>query len=306
MTADGSATSPMRFGLCLPQYRPGASREGIDAATEACERLGWDSVWTTDHVLPDQSPRAADYSVLFEALATLAYVAGRTSRVRLGTSIIVVPMRNAVLMAREVASIDVLSGGRMTLGVGVGWSEAEFSNVGVADTFHRRGAYLDESIAVWRHLWNGSEEPFKGKFHSFHGYRFAPLPEQGAALPIYVGGGSEAALRRAGQLGDGWHATTTGPDLFAEKAPRVREFARAAGRPEPAFSARIRVRFEPRAASGGPYAMTGTPEEMRADVAGFAKAGASLLVVDLIETDPARSVAAIERFHRDVIGESGS
>lgn len=306
MNAEGGAAPQVRFGLALPQFRSGASREGIDAATEATERLGWDSVWTTDHVLPDQSPRATDYSVLFEALSTLAYVAGRTSRVRLGTSVIVVPMRNAVLMAREVASIDALSGGRMTLGVGVGWSEAEFSNVGVADMFHHRGAYLDESIAIWRHLWSGSEQPFKGRFHSFEDYRFAPLPEQGAALPIYVGGGSEAALRRAGQLGDGWHATATGPDLYAEKAPRVRELARSAGRPEPAFSARIRVRLEPRATSGGPYAMTGTPDEMRADVAGFAMAGVSLLVLDLMETDPARSVAAIERFHRDVIGESGS
>jgi probable F420-dependent oxidoreductase len=305
MSAEAAAPK-MRFGLALPQYRPGASREGIDAAADACERLGWDSVWTTDHVLPDHSPRAADYAVLYEALATLAYLAGRTSRVRLGTSVIVVPMRNAVLLAREVATIDGLSGGRMTLGVGVGWSEAEFSNLGLDDVFHRRGAYLNESIAIWRHLWSGSEEPFKGKFHAFHDYAFAPLPPQGAALPIIVGGGSEAALRRAGELADGWHSTGTGPDLFAEKVPLVREFARVAGRPEPAFSARIRVRFDPRGTSGGPYVMSGTPEEMRADVDGFAKAGASLLVIDLMETDPARSVAAIERFHRDVVVESGT
>jgi probable F420-dependent oxidoreductase len=306
MNTERGTAPRMRFGLALPHFRAGASREGIDATAEAIERLGWDSVWTTDHVLPDQSPRAADYSVLFEALATLAYLAGRTPRLRLGTSVIVVPMRNAVLMAREVASIDALSDGRVTLGVGVGWSEAEFSNVGAADIFHRRGAHLNEAIALWRHLWSGSEEPFKGRFHVFEDYRFAPLPAQGAALPIIVGGGSEAALRRAGELADGWHATTTGPDLFAEKVPLVREFARAASRPEPAFSARIRVRFDPRAASGGPYVLTGTPEEMRADVDGFAKAGATLLVVDLLETDPARSVAAIERFHRDVVGGSGS
>ncbi len=295
----------MRFGLALPQYRPGASREGIDAATEACERLGWDSVWTTDHVLPDRSPRAADYSVIFEALATLAYVAGRTSRVRLGTSVIVVPMRNAVLMAREVATLDGLSGGRMTLGVGVGWSEAEFANVGVADVYHRRGAYLDESIAIWRHLWGGSEEPFKGQFHAFEDYAFAPLPPQGVALPIYVGGGADASLKRAGRLGDGWHSTGTGPAKYAERAELVREAARAAGRPDPTFSARVRVRFEPGGASGGPYVMAGTPEEMRADVDGFAKAGVTLLVMDLLETDPARSVAALERFQHDVIGEAG-
>jgi probable F420-dependent oxidoreductase len=301
-----SAPTGMRFGLALPHFRPGASREGIDAAAEACEQLGWDSVWTTDHVLPDRSPRAADYSVLYEALSTLAYLAGRTSRVRLGTSVIVVPMRNAVLIARESATIDALSSGRMTLGVGVGWSEPEFANVGVDAVFHRRGAYLDESIAIWRHLWSGSEEPFQGRFHSFKDYRFGPLPPQGAALPIYVGGGSEAALRRAGRLAEGWQSTGTGPALYAQRAPLVREAARAAGRPDPTFSARVRVRFEPRHAAGGFYAMTGGAEEMRSDVDGFARAGVNLLVVDLVETDAARSVAAIERFHREVIVESGA
>jgi probable F420-dependent oxidoreductase len=306
MNPDGSVTTPMRFGLALPQFRDGASREGIEAAADAGERLGWDSVWATDHLLPDLSPRAADYSVLYEPLATLAYLAARTSRVRLGTSVIVVPMRNAVAMAREVATIDALSGGRMTLGVGVGWSEKEFANVGVADVFHRRGAYLDEAIAIWRHLWSGSREPFKGRFHAFDEYRFAPLPPQGAALPIWIGGGSPAALERAGKLADGWHSTGTGPDVYAERAPLAREAARAAGRPEPTFSARVRVRFEPRSARAGMYAMTGNPDEMRADVAAFGRAGVSLLVLDLIETDPARSVAAIERFNREIVPASGA
>ena len=150
MSPDGAAP-PMRFGLALPQFRIGATREGIDAGTEAAERLGWDSVWTTDHVLPDLSPRAADYAVLYEALATLAYVAGRTSRVRLGTSVIVVPMRNAVLLAREAATIDALSGGRLTLGVGVGWSEEEFSNVGVGSHWGEDfDAFTGCDLGPWR------------------------------------------------------------------------------------------------------------------------------------------------------------
>lgn len=303
MSTEAGAKPRMRFGLVLPQHRPGASREGIEAAADTCERLGWDSVWTTDHVLPDRSERAADFSVLFESLSTLAYLAGRTPRLRLGTSILVAPMRNAMVVARQVAAIDALSGGRFILGVGVGWSEQEFSNLGIHDLFRQRGAYLDESIAIWRHLWSGSEEPFKGRFHSFEDYRFAPLPAQGAALPIYVGGGSEASRSRAGRLADGWHSIGTSPAQYAERAALVRESARSAGRPEPVFSSRIRVRFEQRQVARGYYAMTGTNEEMRADVDSFARAGVSVLVVDLVETDPGRSVAAIERFHRDVVSE---
>ena len=178
--------------------------------------------------------------------------------------------------------------------------------MGVDAVFHRRGAYLDEAIAVWRHLWSGSEEPFKGRFHAFAEYRFAPLPPQGAALPIYVGGGSEAARRRAGRLADGWHSTGTGPAQYAERAALVREAALAAGRPEPAFSARVRVRFEPRMTAGGTYAMTGTPDEMRSDVDAFATAGVSLLVLDMMETDPARVVAALDRFRRDLVMEPGA
>ncbi len=289
-----------RFGLAMPNFREGATREGIDASLETAARLGWHSVWTTDHLLPDTTPASADYSTIFEALSTIAYAAGRTDSLRLGTSVIVVPMRNAVAMAKEVATIDALSGGRLTLGVGVGWSEAEYANVGEEARFHRRGAYLDESIALWRHLWSGSREPFRGRFHSFDDFAFGPLPAQGAALPIVVGGRSDAALRRAGGLADGYHSTGTSPAQFVERAAAVRAAAEAAGRPAPAFSARCRVFFDEPA--GQMYALAGTPEAMRADIDAFAAAGAGLIVVDLRQVDPERLVAAMERFGRDVAG----
>ena len=216
-------------------------------------------------------------------------------------------MRNAVLMAREVATIDALSGGRLTLGVGVGWSEAEFSNLGLDAVFHRRGAYLDESIAVWRHLWSGSEEPFNGRFHSVRRLPPSrPCLRRARRCPIYRWRwfrGRPAARRRGSPTAS---TPRDGPaSSTPERATAVREAALAAGRPEPAFSARVRVRFEPRMASGGTYAMTGTPDEMRCRRGRLREAGVSLLVLDLMETDPAAVVAALERFNRDIVDGPG-
>ena len=291
--------SALTFGLCLPSFRLGASREGIDATVDAADRLGWKTVWSTDHILPDKTARADDYASIFDAVATLAYVAGRNPRVGIGVSVLVVPMRNAVEQAKTLASIDNLSGGRLTVGVGIGWSEIEYANAGLADRFHVRGAYLDEAIRVWRHLWSGSEEPFQGRFQSFDEFRFAPLPAQGANVPIVVGGRADAVFQRAGGLADGFHSTGIGPDDYAGCAEKVRAAAVAAGRPEPTFQARCRVFFDQ--TPQGFFALAGSGEQMVAQVAAFRAIGVSHITVDLRENDPDRAVAAMERFDRDVV-----
>ena len=135
----------MRYGLCLPNFTNVASPESIDATAALAERLGWDSVWTTDHVLVDKSERAEEYQTNFDVIQTLAWVGARYPSIRLGTSVIVVPQRNAVVLAKELASLDALSGGRVIAGVGVGWSEREFANLGMSHRFGMRGAYLEET-----------------------------------------------------------------------------------------------------------------------------------------------------------------
>src|SRR6185437_11725705 len=122
----------------------------------------------------------------YEAVLTLAWVGARHPGLRLATSVIVVPQRDAVLLAKELATLDSLSGGRLLVGVGVGWNEKEFENLGLGERFHVRGAYLDETIRLWRHLWSGSAEPFHGRFHVIADFAFGPLPVQ-APLPIVVG-----------------------------------------------------------------------------------------------------------------------
>jgi len=285
------------LGLILPSYRAGASAEGIDAAADAAERLGWHTIWTTDHVLPG-AEASSEYGRLFDAVSTLAYLAGRTSRVRLGLSVLVVPMRNAVVLARELATIDLLSRGRLTAGVGVGWSAEEFANVGVAERFGRRGAYTDEAIGLWRHLWSGSREPWEGRVHHFRDVGFEPLPPQGASLPIVIGGRSEAALRRAARLGDGYHASASSPAQLAVRNPILRRAADEAGRTVP-ISARVRARFGPAEIEG--YQLAGTPEQMAGEIGAFADQGVSALALDFQETDPELSVSLIERFDREVI-----
>ncbi len=286
----------MDYGLCLPNFPAGASPEGILAAAEVAERIGMSTVWTTDHVLVPHDA-ANDYGRIYEAILTLAWVGARHPSVRLATSVIVVPQRSAILLAKELATLDSLSGGRVTAGVGIGWHEGEFANLAVADRFHVRGAYLDETIRLWRHLWSGSTEPFRGRFHPLEDFAFAPLPVQDP-LPIVIGGRAEPALRRAGTLADGYHSSATAPDKYAARIPTIAAAAAAAGRPTPSLSARVRVEFD--AGTGEGYAMRGDPDAIAGEIRAWAAIGVTHLALYFGTTDPDEIVARVERFHGEV------
>ena len=287
----------MDYGLCLPNTTDLSSPELIEAAAETVERLGWSTVWTTDHVLVERA-QAATYGRVFEAIETLAWVGSRHRSVRLGTSVIVVPQRNAIVLAKELATLDALSAGRVVAGVGIGWDREEFGNLGVDDRLRVRGAYLDETIRLWRHLWSGADGPFEGRFHALHDYAFGPLPAQRGSLPIVVGGGSEAALRRAGTLGDGYQSTGTDPATYAGRAATVRAAASAAHRPPPTLGARVRVRFD--ATQGPGFALRGTPEAMAEGLRAYAALDLDSIALHFEIDAPDQLVPAIERFEREV------
>jgi len=290
----------MDFGLILPSYREGATVESIDAATDAAARLGWHSVFTTDHVLVEPSARSEDYANIFDPIVTLAHIAVRQPSLHVGISVVVVPMRNAVILAKELATVDALSGGRLIVGAGIGWNQKEYGYLGEAERFARRGAYLDESIAIWRQLWSGSTQPFHGKFHQWDDIRFGPLPVQGANVPVWLGGKDERALRRVGRAGDGYHSTTTSPSQYSERVAVIRDAAAAAGRPMPTLSARARVVFGG-AGSGLPfYQLTGSAEHMIGEIRAFSEVGVSHVAVDFAETNADRCVALMERFDAEV------
>jgi probable F420-dependent oxidoreductase len=210
----------MKFGIGLPNYSQGASPQGVREVARAAEELGYDSVWTTDHILVPKE-HAPTFGYVLEAILTLAYVAGFTQRVRLGTSIIVLAQRNATLVAKEIASLDQYSNGRAMLGVAAGWMEGEFEYHGV--NFHARGKILDESIRVLRTIWEQAEPEFHGEFYDFAGAVSDPKPVQ-KRIPIWIGGNSNAAIRRAAQ-NEGFHPNAHNPDVLAAKVEKLRAWS---------------------------------------------------------------------------------
>ncbi len=289
----------MDFGLVLPTMHEGASREGIEAAAEVAERLGFSTVWTTDHVLVEHAS-ADEYGRIYEAILILAHVGARHPKLRLGTSVIVVPQRQAVVLAKEFATLDALSGGRVIAGVGVGWNRREFANVGVADRFHVRGAYLEETIGLWRHLWSGATTPFAGTFHDLQDFVFGPLPPQGAGLPIWIGARAEPALRRVGRLADGYHSSASSPKTYGPRIPIIRAAAEAARRPMPKLSARVRVQPGVPVGSREGYAVRGTPEQMRSEIDRWSALGVEDLALYFESVTPEDIVRDVEWFVREV------
>ncbi len=281
----------MQIGLILPTIGPRVNRDGLDAAAGAAIELGWTSVWVTDHLIVPNGPEAEEYGTILEALVSLSYVAARYESLRIGTSVIIPPIRNSALLAKQFATLDLLSCGRLIVGVGVADAGdlQEFRNLGQEARFKGRGALVDETIALWRHLWGGKTEPFEGRFHTLDDYVFAPLPPQGADLPIWVGGRSGRALQRVAELANGYHAAQTGPKDLAERLPLLRDLLEPLEKQMPTLSVRARVQpgEEP---MGRPYALRGPVDQMRADVAAFAALGVEHLVLVLGETDSTRLI----------------
>jgi probable F420-dependent oxidoreductase len=202
------------FGVILPNYGLDSNPDGIRRVAELAEELGFDSVWATEHIIV--GPEAVDpYGRVYAPLVTLGWIAGFTERIGLGTSIVLVPLHHPMHLAKEVATLQELSGGRFTLGVGMGWHKEEYDFMGIP--FEGRGRRGDEAIRVMRALWNG-ERDFTGEFWSFHDATSEPHPSP--QPEIWVGGSSERAIRRALELGDVWHPSR-GSD--AEHVRRVKE-----------------------------------------------------------------------------------
>ena len=279
-----TAPSHPTIGLVLPTMGSGANVEAIDAAAEAATRVGWTDVWVPDHLLVEQA--AADpHGTILDPIVALAHVAARYPDLRVGTAVVLVPLRNAVILAKQLATLDLVSGGRLQVGVGSGWSAVEFANVGPPAQFQERGAYLDEAIALWRHLWSGTTAPFHGRFHELEDYAFAPLPGRGARIPIWIGGQSPPAVRRAARIGDGHLASKTTPSELAARREILAREAEAAGRPMPRIAVRLALDaskpIDPRAAVKR--------------ISEYGQAGAEQVVISFGTTDSESVVAAVER-----------
>lgn len=216
----------MKFGVCIPNYGETTSVEGLRTVALEAERMGYDSIWTTDHILMS-TQSGTPYERIFESLTSLAYLASLTSTVKLGVSSLILAMRNPAVAVKQLATIDQFSGGRVMLATSAGWNEKEFVHVG--SNFHDRGRRLDESIRLIRTLWtNGSRANFEGNKipHKFSNAVFEPRPIQ-KTLRIWIAGNSAAAMNRAATLGDGWHPNVTPIDVFKERVSEFRNLPKA-------------------------------------------------------------------------------
>jgi len=224
----------LKFGVALPNYGDNLSAEAMVAVAREAEALGFDSVWATDHILMQRSS-GTPYERIFESLTTLSYLAGVTKRVELGVSALIIAMRNPVLAAKQLATVDALSGGRLALAIGTGWNEKEFSNLG--SDFGDRGRRVDESIRIIRELFEGITT-FRGTRTGIEFRDTVFYPHPARRVPIWIGGTSPAAMKRAATLGDAWHPNVSPLEEFVR---HVAEFRKFRGAEKKAIHVRIGV-----------------------------------------------------------------
>src|SRR5213594_4582434 len=219
----------MKFGVGVPNYGESASTEALRTVALEAERAGCDSLWTTDHILLPKNS-GTPYERILDSITTLAYLAAVTDKVKLGISSLIIAMRNPVVVAKQLATIDSLSDGRLMLAIGAGWNEKEFAHL--ASNFHSRGRRLDASIRLIRALWRG-ETSFQSRVLGleFNDAVFEPRPIQ-KHLTMWIGGTSKAAMKRAATLGDAWHPNVQSLDQFTKLVADFREISPEARRKE--------------------------------------------------------------------------
>jgi probable F420-dependent oxidoreductase len=233
----------MDFGICIPHYGKPVDIERILGMACHAEALGFASVWVTDHLFVPQTMEIIYRDNMLEPLALLSHLAAVVSRVRLGTSVIILPYRNPIVVAKMLATIDQLSRGRLIFGAAVGWMEEEFRALKVP--FAERGALSDESLRLIRAIWTNDVIKHQGTFYQFEGMQASPRPVQQPAPSIWIGGNSARARRRVAELGDGWHTSGMNAALMAPGCAHLQALWEQQGRQgKPVLSARVDFAIE--------------------------------------------------------------
>jgi probable F420-dependent oxidoreductase len=279
----------MQLGVWLPNCRHLATPDIIRRTALRAEELGYDSVWVSDHVVVPTANVRNFGEAVYDPLVTLAVVAGATRRVLLGTTVLIVPYRHPVVTAKMVSTLDALSGGRVVLGVGVGWLPAESAMLGLP--FAERGPMTDEALAVMRELWTAPAPAHAGRYHRFEDLVFAPRPVQQPHPPIWVGGHSRAALRRAVAVGAAWHPINRPPAELRAGREELARLAREQGRAvPPALTLRNDVCLLAPGESPPPSAhagrvLAGEPAALVEQIAELADCGVEHLVLEFLAPD---------------------
>jgi probable F420-dependent oxidoreductase len=289
-----SAHAPMRFGLNLPNYSSLGHRAAMIAIAARADELGYTSLWTSDHILLPMS-LPDPFGNLLESFTTLSYLAARTEHIGLATGVLVLPQRDPLLVAKQAATVHHLSGGRLTLGIGVGWIPEEYGYLR-AD-FHTRGALADEYIAAMRALFETDAPDFHGAHIEYADVLFSPKPA--VPLRIVVGGTRHAALKRAAALGDGWHGLYLSPDQARDAIATLDEFGHA-----DAFEISMRTKTRVGGAIDDVDPETvlhGDRATIVQQVERYAAAGVHHLIIEPVASDLDDFLDQITRFALDVV-----
>jgi probable F420-dependent oxidoreductase len=308
----------IQFGFSLTGRGALADRATITTLAQRAEALGYDSVFVTDRMLiPVASRTRYPYSATgafplgpdepwLEALTALTHLATVTRRIRVGTSVLVIPYRNPVFTARALATADYLSGGRVILGAGIGWWREEFEALGVP--FEDRAARTVEALRLMREIWTKPRVTFEGRFWRIPeagGVR--PQPAQRDGIPIWIGGHGDAALRRVVEVADGWHPlglrppVTLHPAELGARARRLAELAAAAGRDPAGIVIAFKGPVAFRAAAGRERVpLAGSPAQIVEDLQAYVAAGVTHFVLDFSVPTPPEMLEVLERFAADV------
>ena len=295
----------MKYGFTVPGRGPLASPDSLITIAKHAEELGYDSISMGDHILVPNNidstypyteggefPGSATGSSM-EQITALSFLAGATEKVRLATSVLILPHRNPLVAAKALATLDLLSQGRLIVGIGVGWMREEFEALGIPP-FEERGAVTDEYIQAFKELWTSENPSFEGKYIGFSDITFLPKPAQKPHPPIWVGGESRRAIRRAARYCDAWYPIGSNPQFpmgepeqLAEGMQRLVTYAERAGRDPSEVEVVYRTHHYEIAAEGNRPAgpdrekFTGTSDQVAADVRQYEEMGVGYLVVDL-------------------------
>jgi len=256
----------MQIGIHLPQYGRVSGPVAITRAARHAEELGFAGVWVSDHIV---HPASQEYPSprLYDPLVTLTWAAAVTERIGLGTSVLVAPHHHPLEAANSLASLDSLSGGRLTVGVGVGWSAGEFAALGY--DFENRGRRTDEILRIWRAVWTEDPVSFQGEHYAFDDVRVLPKPAH--PIPLWVGGSGERAYRRAVEQGDGFQLIGVTPEEAIGPIARLRR-----DRPESEFVVSLRTGWDPQGME---------PDRIRRELDAYGEAGVTTVVAAPWRTD---------------------
>ena len=300
----------MKFGVTIPNNWGVEDPKQVLAMGPLAEDLGYDSLWVMDHLFNTGYIRERlEDRPYYHPMSTLSYLAATTSRIMLGTSVLVLPYHNPVELAKYAATLDQISGGRVTLGVGVGAMPEEFQALGIP--MRQRGSLTDECIAVMKELWTSSNPTYHSSRWNFDNLLFSPKPLQKPHIPLWIGGSSPGALRRAATSGDGWHPTGLSPEDFSLGRREIGEQATAAGRDPDAITMSMRIEVE---VHGGPSSERAAgrarvpgddPGQMIAALEAYQSAGVEHAVLALNSGDVPSIKTLMERIARDVIPHFG-